>query len=314
MMTAIIGDYARGNTRARIAGCTGTAAGLGALLSVLILVRLPLLLSKTLLDQVGFKRPDIVFTYSITSAILVIAAVSSALLMAGSECQIRDELCLKDRVLTGFLAVKRPLIALAYLSGFVARADSIALNLFIGPWVENYLRKTGECPPQQSSLGPVVRCAAAKRLTSNLMGVSHLATLIGAPVFGILSDRLGPVKAVAVPSLIGVISFGILSSASEPKGVLIYIGMLLSGSADIGMIISSMALISSQSTPTQRGALSGVYSLFGAIGIIVTSKLGGFLFDNYGETTAFYIVSISSAILFILTVLTILMKVRLYQI
>jgi MFS family permease len=79
--------------------------------------------------------------------------------------------------------------------------------------------------------------------------------------------------------------------------------MFSSGLADIGMIITSMALIASQSSPSQRGALAGVYSLFGAVGIIVTSKVGGYLFDSYSETSSFAVVFLSNSALLVFVLL-----------
>lgn len=296
MITALIGDFAADGSRAKVAGFTGTAAGLGALSAVLFFTRLPILFSKGCTEWLHLKRPDIILTYTTTACFLLAASLLTSIGMHGPKQQYNLNQPWKDRVRTGLFAIKRPLVALAYFSGFVARADSIALNLFIGPWVDNYLTRTGECPPTTGT--ELVRCEAAKRLTSNLMSTSHLATLLGAPFFGILSDRLGPVAAVAVPAALGFFSFGSLYFASQPRSLFVYLCMFGSGLADIGMIISSMSLMSSQSSPSQRGALAGVYSLFGAVGIIITSKLGGFLFDSYSETAPFSVVSISSLALF----------------
>ena len=48
-----------------------------------------------------------------------------------------------------------------------------------------------------------------------------------------------------------------------------------------------------------RGAVMGVNCLFGAIGILIISKVGGVLFDNVGRETPFVIVGAFSALLLI---------------
>lgn len=308
MITALIGDYATDTSRAKVAGFTGTAAGLGALLAVRVFTRLPIMFTEGCLKWLHVKRADIVLTFSTTAVCMGLAALAAAAFMASPQLQPRTAMPWKARLRTGILATRQPLVALAYLSGFVARADSIALSLFVGPWVDNYMTKTGRCPPGHQ-IG-LVRCEPAKRLTSNLMSASHSATLLGAPFAGILADRMGPVAAVAVPALLGVLSFGMLFLASTPTSPMVYGAMFACGLADIGMIISSMALISSQSSPAQRGALAGVYSLFGAVGIIVTSKLGGLLFDHYRETAPFSIVTVASGGLFAAVLAALLLKMH----
>lgn len=297
MITALIGDYAVAGGRAKVAGFTGMSAGLGALLAALVFTRLPMLFAK-LFPSSLMKRSDIIFTFSTTATLILLTAILSAVLMIGPQ-QSNIAPPLAARIREGVMAIRKPLVAIAYLSGFVARADSIALNLFMGPWVDNYLTQIGVCPPPKLDDKNYVRCEQAKRLTSNLMSVSHLATLLCAPFFGILSDRLGLLSSVMVPAAMGVFAFGGLYFTSRPDAWYMYLFMAFCGFADIGMIISSMALISSQSSATNRGALSGVFSLFGAVGILVTSKLGGFMFDKLNESAPFSIVSASSAVLVI---------------
>lgn len=307
MMTALIGDFSLEQSRAKVAGFTGTAAGLGALMAALFFARLPIMFSKGCVRWLALKRPDIVITYSTTSFCMFITAALAYFFIIVPVIRLHM-IPWSTRVKTGILAIKQPIVALAYLTGFVARADSIALNLFISPWIDNYLTRLGLCPPVTPDT--LVRCEPAKRLTSNLMSTSHLATLLGAPLFGIVADRLGPVPAVALPALLGCISFGLLSVAENPKSAVVFMAMFTSGLADIGMIITSMALIASQSSPSQRGALAGVYSLFGAVGIIVTSKVGGYLFDSYNETSSFAVVFLSNGALLVCVLLAMAFRHR----
>lgn len=308
MITALIGDFAAPGTRAKVAAFTGTSAGFGALLAVLLFARLPILIPSSLAQLLQLENPKIYMTFGIMAFILLLTSLLASFGLTKAYQQTFERSSFWSRLRCSLAAAKNPLVSIAYFSGFVARADSIALNLFIGPWVDNYMTKTGRCPPIHD--GILVRCEPAKRMTSNLMSVSHVATLIGAPFFGIFCDRLGPIHGVALPALMGFISFGALYSAKAPDSPIVYCFMFLSGLADIGMIISSMALISSQSSDSQRGALAGMYSLFGALGIIVTSKLGGYMFDHLWETAPFLIVSISSATLLFLIVLRILVHER----
>lgn len=305
-LTALIGDYARESSRARVAGITGFSTGIGALFAALLLSRLPTFFTRSSAAVPGHLKdfPNggaaLVITFAITGSLLFLAAAVAALfLTAAPDLLDREnrEMPLLKRVRIGIAAIRHPLVALAYASGYVARADSIALTLFITPWVDNYMTAAGLCPPRDPEI--LTRCEPAKKLASTLMSVSHTAMLLGAPVFGILSDRMGALNAIAVPAASGLLAFGMLFFLPNPQNPLVYGAMAFAGFADIGMIISSMALMASVSSPQHRGALSGVYSFFGAVGIIVTSKVGGYLFDNVRETAAFVVVSVSSGIVFL---------------
>lgn len=312
-LTALIGDYARESSRARVAGITGLFSGIGALFAALVLGRLPTFFARDSnlipggLRDIPNGGATLVITFSITAALLFATALIVALLLRSPPDLLLDRpgrhLPMSKRLAIGISAAAHPLVALAYASGFVARADSIILNLFITPWVDNWMTAAGLCPPQDPS--GLTRCRPAKRLASTLMGISHCAMLLGAPIFGVLSERLGAVNAVTIPAGCGLLAFGVLYFLPNPQMPLVYAGMALAGLADIGMIVSSMALMAAVSSPQHRGALSGVYSFFGALGIIVASKLGGFLFDRFRETAPFAIVAVSSGLVLLATLLII---------
>jgi len=308
MITALIGDYAAQGGRAKVAAFSGTAAGLGALIAVLIFARLPIIFSKGSVAWMKFRHPEVVLAFTLTALILLMVALFSAFTLAKMPGSPSSNTSMWSRVKTGVMEIRRPCVALAYFSGFVARADSIALILFINPWIDNYMTKSGKCPPAVDPFGS--RCEPAKRLASNLMSTSHMATLMGAPIFGILSDRLGPIESVAGPAVLGFFSFGMLLLAENPDSLMVYVAMLLSGLADIGMIVSSTALISSQSMTTERGALAGIFSLFGALGLITMSKLGGHMFDKISETAPFSITTIANGLLFVSLIVYVAFKKR----
>lgn len=308
-LTALIGDYSRDSSRAKVAGITGFASGLGALFAALILSRLPTFFTGDSNLAPGGLRDlpnggvTLVITFTITATLLLVAALVAAIFLRAppelsTNISIPAKLCLPQRIRTGVTAMRDPLVLLAYVSGFVARADSIALTLFIAPWVDKYMTAHGLCPPPTPNTVST-RCQPAKRLASTLMSVAHTTILLGAPLFGVLSDKIGSIKAIAIPSGSGLLAFGILSFLKNPRSGLVYGAMAMAGLADIGMIIASMALMASVSAPQHRGALAGVYSFFGALGIIITSKVGGYLFDQVRETAAFSVVAIASGIAFI---------------
>lgn len=314
MITACIGDFAGVNKRARVAGMVGFATGLGAIFAAFGLGRIPDFLDRMFAHDASNRSANgaVKAMFLISGGLqMVNALITFAFLHTpstdsdGGFIHQQRQMSIMERIQKGVSAMRNPLVCLAYASGYVARADSIALNLFIPPWVDRVLTERGICPPQVGAGDEYVRCKEAKRLSSSLIGTGHLAMLLAAPFFGIISDRIGSVRALNIPALAGFIAFGVLAmSVDDPQAKLTYLPVALAGMADIGMIIVSMAIIAQVSTDRHRGAIAGVYSFFGALGIIVTSKLGGFLLDRSSKQThAFYTVAVPSGLVLLASLL-----------
>jgi hypothetical protein len=275
------------------------------------------------------------------------------------------------------LAVRDIDIGLGYLGGFVARASSVAISLFIPLFVNNYFIQSGLCPenPDSTPLDPgeVKRnCQRAYIVASILTGVSQVFALLSAPVFGYLSAHYPvyriPLLLSAAAGVSGYVAFGLLKSPdprSEDGSIGVYFIVVLLGISQIGAIVCSLDLISrgiqnedeemededyfavqngngatspfppqagreneqsripqldgaNESTPLMpnhvrrvqasasrshlKGSIAGVYSLCGGAGILLLTKLGGFMFDKVDVGTPFFMMAGFNAVLFITAV------------
>lgn len=82
-----------------------------------------------------------------------------------------------------------------------------------------------------------------------------------------------------------------------------YFIVSLAGLGEIGMVVGSLSLVTSVSVPVHvRGAVAGVSSFCGAIGILVNTKLGGYLFDAWTEGAPFFLMAVGHALCTILAV------------
>ncbi|KZF24988.1 MFS general substrate transporter [Xylona heveae TC161] len=157
---------------------------------------------------------------------------------------------LADSVSLGF---KDTNIGLGYLGGFVARASSVGIALFIPLFVNAYFVSSGLCTGHGSSDegGELKKnCAQAYVLAAEITGVSQLIALLCAPFIGFLSDRYPrgniPLLVSALLGVVGYISFGFLKSP-EPSGphgtpAIFFIAALL-GISQIGAIVCSLGLL-----------------------------------------------------------------------
>jgi hypothetical protein len=159
---------------------------------------------------------------------------------------------LLDSTLLGF---KDAQIGLSYLGGFVARASSVGISLFIPLYINGYFIRNGFCQGSPNDPSPELKkeCRAAYILSAELTGVSQLIALLCAPLFGYLSDRYRrfniPLLAAGVFGIVGYTAFARLVSP-EPKDVdgrggspVVFLIVALIGISQIGAIVCSLGLL-----------------------------------------------------------------------
>ncbi|TGZ79917.1 MFS general substrate transporter [Ascodesmis nigricans] len=209
-------------------------------------------------------------------------------------------------------------ILAGYVGGFVARASSVGVSLFIPLWVNWWFVSTGRC-----QTGERKHCSEAYKLAAVLTGTSQLTALLLAPIFGILTDRSSASPhlrniPLLLSSVLGILSFSLFASLPSPSHPGAFIISALAGASQIGAIVASLGLLSqavvdypsssSSSYPSSpsssrsasdrtpllngapidrthkreyyKGSIAGVYSLAGAAAILLLTKAGGIAFDK----------------------------------
>jgi MFS family permease len=156
---------------------------------------------------------------------------------------------MKDSVFLGFVDSR---IGLGYVGGFVARASSVAISLFIPLFVNTYYISNGFCKgsPHDSSPELKEECKAAYILSSILTGVAQFMGLICAPVFGYLASRTGRINyPIVVSTVFGIVGYTILPQLSSPEikdvdgrggSPIIFLVVSLLGISQIGAIVCSL--------------------------------------------------------------------------
>lgn len=331
MLTVVLGDYAAEGKRSKLAGLLGVSTGLGACFGALFLNRLPTFFTRSQTSTqnglISSSTGTIYASFWITAVLLVAGALISGFGVrkppqpkedplteaesAVKSCPVAGDAplnsstkCWWKRIVFGFKAIKtHPALLAAYLGGFVARGDSIILSVFLPPWIASFYARNNLCQvdPAAASVSDaalyITKCPEAKRLVSTLTGISNLSALLAAPLVGNFADRLGPLRALAIPAALGACAYGGMLLIGDPRSKIVMLMAVLQGFAQIGMIITSVSLVAKEAPPHARGAISGVYSLFGAIGIITVSKIGGALTEIWTETGPFSVIAVANIVL-----------------
>ncbi|USW47339.1 Putative major facilitator superfamily, MFS transporter superfamily [Septoria linicola] len=144
-------------------------------------------------------------------------------------------------------------IGLGYLGGFVARASSVAISLFIPLFVNAYFVRSGLCTSNPDNLTDIKQnCERAYKLAAALTGIGELAALLCAPIFGWLGGRAAttnsewPLLAASVIGILGYVSFGLLKNPDAfhgDGGQWAFLSVILTGISQIGAIVCSLALL-----------------------------------------------------------------------
>ncbi|KAF2815237.1 uncharacterized protein BDZ99DRAFT_567118 [Mytilinidion resinicola] len=255
----------------QLAGLVGMFTGLGALLALGFFLPLPTRFQKSGASPSAAVADAFYVVGAVAIVISVLCIFGLRNLPGEEEKGFRRLLSLKyhkraetasvDRshlsyprllwksVILGFKSTN---IGLGYLGGFVARASSVAISLFIPLFTNAYFLRSGLCSPADPADPADIKhaCPRAYILAAILTGTSQLVALICAPLFGYLAGRYTrfniPLTGAAAAGIIGYVWFGTLRSP-DPKtqggsGAVFFIVALL-GISQIGSIVCSLALL-----------------------------------------------------------------------
>lgn len=259
-----------GASTSQLAGLVGMFTGCGALVALLVFLPLP-----TRFQQAGESpAAAVAAAFYVVGAVAVLVAIGCFFglrqlpgeeekgwrrLLGKDEPKGAGTYHARDLILaypflfleSVRLGFKSPLIGLGYVGGFVARASSVAISLFIPLFTNHYFLQTGECAVDPSNPSDIKHaCPQAYKLAAMLTGISQLIALLCAPVFGYLSGKYPkyniPLLLAAVSGIAGYAMFGSLASpdykSEDGTGAVFFIVALL-GISQIGAIVCSLALL-----------------------------------------------------------------------
>ncbi|KAE8382236.1 MFS transporter [Aspergillus bertholletiae] len=261
----------------RLAGFVGMCAGCGALVSLVIFLPLPAKFQK-----VGLSPSEAIqCSYYVVAVVALLVSIwclfglqdlpgedkKTWSSLWSTQDEDDDQACTvggKSRLpyLDQFgaaivLGCRQSDILIGYIGGFVARASSVGISLFIPLFVNHYYRVLGACNDGRNegpgtSPGDIKQsCPDAYKLASILTGVSQLVALIAAPAFGYWSDKSRrhhlPLLLACFAGVIGYTTFPLLPTpkfSGDGGSASVFAIMSLIGISQIGAIVCSLAVLS----------------------------------------------------------------------
>ena len=184
-----------------------------------------------------------------------------------------------------------PRMAIAFGAAFIGRGDLVIVGNFLTLWVTQYGIEQG------------MNTAAASGRAFMLFGVVQIAALCWAGIMGFITDRTNRMTALCIALGLATVGYSLMGQVDDPlaRGV-IPLAILL-GMGEISVIVTGGALLGQEARPSIRGTIVGVFNLSGAVGIVIISGLGGWLFDAVGRAVPFTVMGSLNGLLLVFALL-----------
>jgi MFS family permease len=284
MLAVVPADYPQERSRGKLLGIVGVFNGLGMAVMLPLFSILP-----AKFEAAGFG-PQAAGRGAF-AVILVICLVTAIVLRIGLKAGVPGEAKEREPLLSllkrGLAAGRRAEVALAYGSAFASRGDMIVVGAFFSLWVTRVAIAQGHSD------------AKALAMAGGMMILVQSAALLWAPVIGFILDRMNRVAGLALAMALASVGYLGLGLVDDPLGLSGKVAALFLGIGQMSAIVASQALIGKEADADYRGSIVGMYSFFGALGLVAVSAMGGYLFDAWIPAAPFVLVGVCNLLLFV---------------
>jgi MFS family permease len=286
MMVTVIADYSRNSTRGKANGLQGVVATLGAFLPPM-LGALPRVFVGQGFDELAAQQ----LTFATAGSLGVIGAVVAAVGLAPHVGKVSN--AAKESILTmlqqGAKASRDPGIALSYGAAFISRGDLAVTGAFMSLWLVQF--GTGVMGMQPSE--------AMFQLAVPRVLIVVSGAMVGALAMGYISDKVSRVTAVSMASGLAAIVYLSMFFVDDPTAPWVMGLLAIMGIAEISAFVSSQALVGERAMASRRGAIIGLFGVSGAVGILIGTAGGGWLFATFGPSTPFVLFGVLNGLVFL---------------
>jgi len=277
MLATVVTDYPQDRSRGKLVSIGGIFNGLGVIAVIAVLGALPQILVGAGYDEITASY----YTHYTSFGLCLIGALVAWFgLKSGVPTRVGEEhIPLAKLAVAGLKEAKNPRIALAYAAAFVARGDLVILGTFSVLWGTTVAIDQGIDPSEAVSKGRLIFVVATS------------AAMLWIPIMAPLMDRFNRVTtmfACMALGAVGYVSVGFVDDPLDLGSAWPFFALL--GIGQISTFLGAQTLIGQEAPRLHRGAVVGVFNTSGAIGILVSSWFGGYLFDKVSPAAPFILI------------------------
>jgi MFS family permease len=167
----------------------------------------------------------------------------------------------------------------------VSRGDLAVLSTFFLLWITTYGIGQGLSPAEAQAAG------------TKFFGLAQIVATLWALVVIFFIDKLDRTLAMALAMTLASASYLLIGSIDDPLGTGMYIAAAFMGIGEMSAILASQSLVGQVAQDRGRGAIIGVFSMFGAAGFLAATFIGGILFDAWKPSAPYVLVGVTDGIL-----------------
>lgn len=282
MLLTILSDYPHESSRGKMVALAGILNAIGVIAVTVFLGRLPAMFVGLGLDGVTAGR----YTHGVVAACCLVTAVVAWLgLKRGTPVHDEQRPPVKELIRSSLTGARNPRLALAYACAFVARSDLVVLGTFTVLWGTTAAVSQGIDAAEAVSRGRVI------------FATTQVAALLWSPVAGFIMDRVNRVTGITI--CMGLASLGYLSMllVRDPLADSALIWFVLLGIGQISAFFGATTLIGQEAPLDKRGSVVGAFNICGAMGILLSTGVGGRLFDAVGPAAPFAMIGVLNGLI-----------------
>ena len=277
MLGTVTADYPQNHTRGKMIAVTGILNATGVIFVSLVFARLPNNFAEMGFDQITAGKYAM---WIVAGTCLVTSIVVALGLKKGTPTEEQKKIPYVKQIKAGLAEGKNPRIMLAYAAAFVARSDLVILGTFLVLWGVTAGVDAGMTTSEATSVARL------------LFVTSSMSALIASPIIGYLIDKFDRIVAVSFCMAIAACGYlsmffvdNVLDSVYRPLFVLLGVGQQCA-------FFAATTLLGQEAPTMKRGAVVGVFKLAGALGILVSTGIGGRIFDSIGPSAPFIFIGV----------------------
>ncbi len=282
MFATIIADYAQTEDRGKLTAILGFLNGLGIVAVTLVIAKLPAIFVAGGATDIEAGRNALWIAAGLCSLSALILGLG---LKGGKPSQAKERKPFVAMMAEGMGAAKsNRRIALAYVSAFVARGDVAIVGLFAIAWGKQAAIGDGLSPSEAISAGTIP------------FVIAQSAALLWPLALAVPLDRWPRLFGLGVAMALGAVGYCLLYFVDDPLSGAAIPFFILLGIGQISAFLGAQTTISKEAPEAIRGSVIGAFNFSGAVGILVLTVIGGWLFDEVAPWAPFVLVGVLNGV------------------
>ncbi len=277
MMSTILADIPREDSRGPFVGITGFVQGIGVV--VIAIIALGSLPKRFVGQGMDASRAAQLTLWAAAGLCVLTGIVCLIGLKKGTPSKLAAQLPLRRIIAQGAAAARgNRVIWFGYMLNFAAFADRIVIGTFFSNRLQTSLVEGG--------ISPTDALDKARRpiLIANTSG------LMFAIVFGLMLRRIDRITAGVIAMLVASLGYLAGGFVGDPRSASIAPVAILLGLGQVAAIVSSQVVLGREAPIAVRGAVFGLASVAASLGILFTNGVGGWLYDAVGHGAPFFLI------------------------